>query len=69
MKRDVESLKRERDHACQINNELNLRKRELESNANSYECSNNKSTLTISSLQRDNKEKNEEIVKLKSRIR
>ncbi len=52
-----------------MNNQLRLRVRELESNINSYESVANKSSLTISALQKDAKEKQEQLLELQSRLR
>ena len=65
----METLKRERESVFQVDNQLRSRVRELESHANSYDSVANKSSLTISSLQRDLKEKQEQLFELQSRIR
>ncbi|CAF2796990.1 unnamed protein product [Rotaria sp. Silwood2] len=69
LKHEIESIKNEHESLNQANNQLRLRVRELESNVNSYDSVANKSSLTISSLQKDAKEKQEQILELQSRIR
>ncbi|CAF1686323.1 unnamed protein product [Rotaria magnacalcarata] len=69
LKHEIESLKKEHDLVVHANNQLRLRARELESNIGSYDSVANKSSLTISSLQKDIKEKQDQILELQSRIR
>ncbi|CAF3376872.1 unnamed protein product [Rotaria sp. Silwood1] len=69
LKHEIESLKKEHESLNQSNNQLRLRIRELESNVSSYDSVANKSSITISSLQKDAKEKQEQILELQSRIR
>ena len=69
MKREIDSLKHENEIVNQVNNQLRLRVREFETNMNSYDSVANKSSLTISSLQRDCKEKQDQLLELQSRIR
>jgi len=52
-----------------VNNQLRLRVRELESNISSYDSVASKSSLTISTLQKDAKEKQEQLLELQSRLR
>ncbi len=52
-----------------MNNQLRLRVRELESNISSYDSVASKSSLTISVLQKDAKEKQEQLLELQSRLR
>ncbi len=65
----MESIKKEHELLLQVNNQLRSRVRELESNVNSYDSVANKSSLTIASLQKDAKEKQEQIIELQSRLR
>ncbi|CAF5062276.1 unnamed protein product, partial [Rotaria socialis] len=60
---------KEHDLVVHANNQLQLRARELESNIGSYDSVANKSSLTIFSLQKDIKEKQDQILELQSRIR
>ena len=69
LKHEVDSMRREYDSINQGNNQLRLRARELESNVNSYESVGNKSSLTIAALQRDAREKQEQLIELQSRLR
>ncbi|CAF3494707.1 unnamed protein product [Rotaria sordida] len=69
LKHEIESLKKEHDLVIHANNQLRLRLRELESNITSYDSVTNKSSLTISSLQKDLKEKQDQLLELQSRIR
>ncbi|CAF3690001.1 unnamed protein product [Rotaria socialis] len=69
LKREIESLKKEHESLNQANNQLRLHMRELESNVGSYESVASKSSLTISSLQKDAKERQEQIMELQSRVR
>ncbi|CAF2393713.1 unnamed protein product [Rotaria sp. Silwood2] len=69
LKHEIESLKKEHDLVIHANNQLRLRVRELESNVTSYDSVANKSSLTISSLQKDIKEKQDQLLELQSRIR
>jgi hypothetical protein len=62
-------LKNDHESNNQTNNQLRLRVRELESNISSYESVANKSSLTITSLQKDAKEKQEQLIELQSRLR
>ena len=59
----------EHEVVLQTNNQLRLRVRELETNMTSYDSVNNKSSLTIISLQKDAKEKQEQLFELQARIR
>jgi cell division septum initiation protein DivIVA len=65
----MESIKKEHELLLQVNNQLRSRVRELESNVNSYDSVANKSSLTIASLQKDAKEKQEQLFELQARIR
>ena len=69
LKREIESVRREHESLNQVNNQLRLRICELESNVNSYDSVASKSSLTIAALQRDAKEKQDQIVELQSRVR
>jgi archaellum component FlaC len=69
LKHEIESIKKEYESVSQANNQLRLRVRELESNVNSYDSVANKSSLTIATLQKDAKEKQEQIIELQSRLR
>lgn len=69
MKQENDSVKRDYELVVQKNHQLNQRIRELENNVNSYDVAGNKSSLTIASLQKDAKDKQEEILELKSRLR
>ncbi|CAF4170121.1 unnamed protein product, partial [Adineta steineri] len=69
LKNENDSIKREHDLISQANNQLRLRVHELESNVNSYDSVANKSTLTISSMQKDAKEKQDQLLELQARIR
>lgn len=69
LKHEIESIKKEYELLNQTNNQLRLRLRELESNMNSYDSVANKSSLTITILQKECKEKQEQILELQSRLR
>ncbi|CAF1028886.1 unnamed protein product [Adineta ricciae] len=69
LKREIESVRREHESLNQVNNQLRVRICELESNVNSYDTVASKSSLTITALQRDAKEKQDQIVELQSRVR
>ncbi len=69
LKHEIDSLKKEHELTDQTNNQLHLRVRELESNIGSYDSVANKSSLTISSLQKDAKERQEQLMELQSRVR
>ncbi|CAF3907511.1 unnamed protein product [Adineta steineri] len=69
LKHEIDSIKREYDLINQANNQLHIRIRELETNVNSYDSVSNKSSLTILTLQKDGKEKQEQILELQSRVR
>jgi chromosome segregation ATPase len=69
LKHEIDSLKNEHELTNQVNNQLRLRVREIEGNMSSYEAGMNKSSLTISSLQRECKEKQEQLLELQTRVR
>ena len=69
LRQETESTKKDHELLFQINNQLRARIRELESNMNSYDTVTNKSSLTISSLQKELKEKQDQLFDLQSRIR
>ena len=62
-------MRKEHDALHQANNQLHSRIHELESNVNSYDSVASKSSLTISALQKDAKEKQEQLLELQSRAR
>lgn len=62
-------MKKEHDSFNHVNNQLHVRVHELESNVNSYDSVASKSSLTISALQKDAKEKQEQLLELQSRAR
>ena len=62
-------MKNEHELINQVNHQLRTRVRELEGNMTSYDSVANKSTLTIASLQKDSKEKQDQLLELQSRIR
>ena len=69
MRHELDTLKSEHELMNQSNNQLRLRVRELESNMNSYESIGNKSSFTISALQKECKDKQDQVFELQSRIR
>lgn len=69
LRQETESTKKDHELLLQINNQLRARIRELESNMNSYDTVANKSSLTISSLQKDLKEKQDQLFDLQARVR
>lgn len=69
LKHEIDSIRNEYESNNQTHNQLRIRIRELESNVNSYETVGNKSSITISALQQDNKEKQEQLIELQSRLR
>lgn len=69
LRQETESTKKDHELLLQINNQLRARIRELESNMNSYDTVTNKSSLTISSLQKDLKEKQDQLFDLQARVR
>ena len=69
LKHEIDSVRREHELVNQVNNQLRLRICELESNMNSYDSVASKSSLTITALQRDAKEKQDQILELQSRVR
>ncbi|CAF1598460.1 unnamed protein product, partial [Didymodactylos carnosus] len=69
LRHEVESLKKEHDILNKSNNQFKIRIRELEQNVGSYESVTNKSSVTITALQNDIKEKQEQLLELQSRIR
>lgn len=69
MKQESETIRRELSSFHQKNQQLQVRFHELESNMNCYDSAANKSTLTITTLQKDAREKQEQILELQSRLR
>lgn len=69
LKLEIDSTRKEYESHNQSHNQLRIRIRELESNVNSYETAANKASITISALQQDAKEKQEQIIELQSRLR
>ena len=69
MRHELDTLRSEHELMNQSNNQLRLRVRELESNMNSYDSVANKSSFTISALQKDCKDKQDQVCELQSRIR
>ncbi|CAF1245039.1 unnamed protein product, partial [Adineta ricciae] len=69
LRHENESLKREHELVLQTNNQFRLRIRELETNMSSFDSVANKSSLTISSLQKDAREKQDQLLELQTRIR
>ncbi|UJR35149.1 hypothetical protein I4U23_027918 [Adineta vaga] len=69
LKHEIDSVKREHELVVQANNQLRTRIRELESNMTSYDTVANKSSLTISILQKDLREKQDQLSELQARIR
>ncbi|CAF4531596.1 unnamed protein product, partial [Didymodactylos carnosus] len=69
LRHEVESIKKEYDIMNNANNQLKIRVRELEGNVGSYESVTNKSSVTITALQHEIKEKQEQLLELQSRIR
>ncbi|UJR10679.1 hypothetical protein I4U23_014873 [Adineta vaga] len=69
LKHEIESMRREHELVNQTNSQLRLRIHELESNMGSYDSVANKSSLTITTLQRDAKEKQDQILELQARVR
>ncbi|CAF4033319.1 unnamed protein product [Adineta steineri] len=65
----INELKKENDLIIHANYQLRLRVHELESNVNSYDSVSNKSTLAISSIQKDAKEKQDQLLELEARVR
>ena len=69
LKQEIESTKRDHESLLQITNQLRSRIREFESNTNSYDIVANKSSLTIVTLQKDLKEKQDQLFELQGRLR
>ena len=69
LKHEIESLRREFDLVNQGNQQLRVRVHELESNVNCYDSVANKSSITITSLQKEAKEKQEQLIDLQARVR
>lgn len=62
-------MKNEHELVNQVNYQLRTRVRELEGNMSSFDSVANKSSLTITSLQKELKEKQDQLLELQSRIR
>lgn len=69
LRHEIESLRREFDLVNQGNQQLRVRVHELESNVNCYDSVANKSSITITSLQKEAKEKQEQLIDLQARMR
>lgn len=68
-RQETENVKRDYELLMQVNNQLRSRIRDLESNTNSYDTLANKSSLTIASLQKELKEKQDQLFDLNARVR
>ena len=62
-------MRAERETTLQTNSQLQFRITELESNMTTYDSVTNKSSLAITVLQRDAKEKQDQVVELEGRVR
>lgn len=69
LKQEIETVKHEHILVHQKNHQLQLRLHEFETNASSFDSMGTKAKLTISTLQKDALEKQEQILELQSRMR